>query len=223
MDYVLKSNHDFSPTMEGQYQKPRICPYCGNGNDATIGDHSVIKMTHSASALVGAFKCTLCDKVFLHACYRETATGNTDAVAAFTYPRNKPVYDNPVIANFSPRFISVYKQALRSEFYNDIELAAIGYRAALEILVKDYAVNELSVSPEEAAKKTLFDSISDYLGSKDLISAADVVRILGNDYAHYERKHSDLDFNVLKKYMDLLINLVEAKYLLKHPPVARND
>lgn len=51
----------------------------------------------------------------------------------------------------------MYNQALRSESKGDIELAAIGFRSALEILVKDYAVNELKINVEEVSRKSLFD------------------------------------------------------------------
>ena len=53
------------------------------------------------------------------------------------------------------------------------------------------------------------------------MNTADVIRILGNDYAHYERKYPEHDFELLKRYMDIFINLVETKILIAHPPVER--
>ena len=52
-------------------------------------------------------------------------------------------YCNDTLATISPRFIDMYNQALQSEYAGNIELAAIGYRASLEVLVKDFAINEL--------------------------------------------------------------------------------
>ncbi len=130
-------------------------------------------------------------------------------------------YQNQILESVSPRFISSYNQALRAEIRGDIELAAIGYRQALECLVKDYAINECGADKEKVVKTKLFDAISEYLGEKDLVSAADVVRILGNDYAHYERKYPQHDFELLKRYMEIFIKLAETKMLIAHPPVSR--
>ena len=54
-----------------------------------------------------------------------------------------------------------------------------------------------------------------------MLSTADVVRILGNDHTHYERKYPELEFNLLQKYMDIFINLVQTKLLIANPPVSR--
>ena len=66
----------------------------------------------------------------------------------------------------------------------------------------------------------LFEAISNYL-PENMLSTADVVRILGNDHTHYERKYPELDFNLLQKYMDIFINLVQTKLLIANPPVSR--
>ena len=115
----------------------------------------------------------------------------------------------------------MYNQALRSESKGDIELAAIGYRSALEILVKDYAINELGLSVDEVAKKPLCNAIGEYLDQENLVSAADVVRIFGNDYTHYQERYPDKDFNVLKSYMTIFMQLIITQYMIKHPPVSR--
>ena len=102
-------------------------------------------------------------------------------------------------------------------------MAAIGYRHALECLVKDYAIIELKKDREEVVKKTLAEAIGEYLGEKELVATADVVRILGNDYAHYERKYPEHDFALLKNYMRIFIGLIETKFMISHPPVARKE
>ena len=47
----------------------------------------------------------------------------------------KDVYKRQI----SERFIDMYNQALQAEYNQNFELAAIGFRSSLEILVKDYA------------------------------------------------------------------------------------
>lgn len=92
----------------------------------------------------------------------------------------KPIvpYRNDNLASISERFIDMYNQALTSEHNQNYELAAIGYRSALEILVKDYAIQELNEPEETVSKKSLCDAIAKYLSQPDLVATADVVRIL---------------------------------------------
>ena len=118
-------------------------------------------------------------------------------------------------------FIDMYNQALQSEFNKNLELAAIGYRSALEILVKDYAIKELGQNPKEVISKKLCPAIGAYLNQEDLVKTADVVRILGNDYTHYERKYPQHDFELLKGYMEIFLKQIEVQYMIKHPPVSR--
>jgi len=42
------------------------------------------------------------------------------------------------------------------------------------------------------------------------------VRVLGNDYTHYERKYDEVEFTVLKQYLNIFIATIDAKYLIKH-------
>ncbi|MSA02943.1 DUF4145 domain-containing protein [Lactonifactor sp. BIOML-A3] len=132
-------------------------------------------------------------------------------------------YKNDILSNISERFINMYNQSLQAEFVENIELAAIGYRSALEILVKDFAVIELNKTHDEVVKKSLCSAIGEYLAQPELVQTADVIRILGNDYTHYQRKYPEHDFTLLKGYMEIFIKQIEVQYMVKHPPVARPD
>ena len=58
--------------------------------------------------------------------------------------------------------------------------------------------------------------------TKDLTSTADVVRILGNDYVHAQKKYPEHDFEVLKNYMDIFVGLMRCSVeQIKLPPVER--
>ncbi|MEK0405122.1 hypothetical protein WNX62_16005, partial [Lactiplantibacillus plantarum] len=46
------------------------------------------------------------------------------------------------ISDISPRFVSVYTQSFKAERIGLAELAGMGYRKALEMLVKDYAIHK---------------------------------------------------------------------------------
>lgn len=211
-NYLLKKASAFG-NFSGNYKKPSVCPHCGFGTDAPL----VQKDTFSFNG--HHLFSTACGKYFFFAC--EYDSGKTD-YAPIVYPNIAfTPYSNNILEKISPRFIDMYNQALQSEFHKNIELAAIGYRSALEILVKDYAISELGLNPEEVSSKKLCSAIGTYLNQEELVKTADVVRILGNDYTHYERKYPQHDFELLKGYMEIFLKQIEVRYMVNHPPVSR--
>lgn len=218
LKFLNKPCNSFSHSFTGTYQKPATCPHCGFGTDATFIDRNIYTFNDN-KLLIGSCKCTSCGKNFFFAC-EKTSEENANMVCM--YPSiSFSLYKNEILTQISPRFIDMYNQALQSEFVGNIELAAIGYRSALEILIKDYAVSELKVPESEVVNKKLFDAIKTYLNQDELISTADVVRILGNDYTHYQRKYPQHEFDLLKGYMEIFLKQIEICYMIKHPPVSR--
>jgi hypothetical protein len=223
MEYITKNFHDLFnalPSMNCAYQKPSICPHCGISCDAYHIQQ--FEYSYSKNNTIFVFlvlQCTSCRKLFTTTYHIKD---NHSELLGIT-PKCISSFHDSTIEEISPRFIEMYNQSLHAKDNNNLNLAAIGYRAALEILVKDYAIKELQKSPEEVIKKSLFSAISEYLSAENLIKTADVIRILGNDHTHYERKYPELDFNLLQAYMEIFINLVKTQLLIAHPPVARQQ
>lgn len=219
MEYFDKPNSVFNPSWKGNHQKPKICPYCGTGTDAIIVDKYVLDNGNHSSILAATCKCTACGNIFFFACYRD----NADEIAApiALYPPEQKHFQDEKIKKVSPRFCDLYNQVLRAESSGDLDLAAAGCRIALEVLVKDYAINVLGKTKDDVCKKSLFTAIAEYLQAPDLVKTADVVRILGNDRIHYEQKYPSFDYEILKKYMNIFLYLVEVRFMAENPPVSR--
>ncbi len=218
MKYIKKSAQAFSPSFSFSYQKPAVCPYCGFGTDAPLKEKNFYSF-NGGHLLIATCECTACHKFFFFAC--DSPDGH-DAAIACVYPSTKIIpYVNENLAAISERFIEMYNQALLAEYNQSIELAAMGFRSSLEILVKDYAIKELHEPADVVAKQDLCNAIGKYLNQAELVATADVVRILGNDYTHYQRKYPEHDFALLKKYMEIFLSQIEARYMINHPPVAR--
>lgn len=224
MDFIKKPINEFSSSFNnGTYSKPATCPHCGYGVDAPVIEKHTLSMGNNTYILTGICRCTHCSNTFFFACFRNLAK-SPDALCTLCFPSNSFVpYKNDVLSKISERFIQMYNQALNAEFNRSLDLAAIGYRSSLEILVKDYAISELGVSEDEAGKKSLCDAIGTYLKQDELVKTADVIRILGNDYTHFKRKYPDFDFNLLKYYMVIFMKQIEAQYMIHHPPVERHQ
>ncbi|MGY3717642.1 DUF4145 domain-containing protein [Sutcliffiella cohnii] len=208
-------NSSYSITKNILIEVPFLCPHCGVSNNPITSYLSSYQYELGKHLLALNHKCTGCEKntfslqmiengsVSLLNCYPDTI---------------KTSFDN-LIVNMSPRFVELYKQASAAEQFNHIDLAGMGYRASLEILIKDYALYFELDSKEEISKLNLNRVIGKYFKSEESIIPADVVRKLGNDYAHWEKEHEGLPLEILKKYLDIFVKQIEVKLMLKHPPV----
>lgn len=198
---------------------PIICPYCGAYIQPAQSRSVGISYNNGIIILV-TFYVTCCNKLFFST-YEKTSSNNALKLL-YTYPLYQLDKLPKCIHEISPRFVELYKQANYAESMNFFELAGTGYRNALEVLIKDYAINELNKPKKEVVSKKLFKAIELYLPNIKLSNSADVVRVLGNDHTHYERRYEDIDFDILKQYLKIFINAIETEYLINHPVVPVN-
>lgn len=216
--YKSVSPKDLFPDFSLSYSldKPRFCPYCKDAIDA--------KRLHSfldSGWYIAVLQCTACDKSFLSV-YRPNTNGRIELHSVVPdIESNINRFEDLFIESCSPRFIDLYNQALLAENSGCQDLAAMGFRNALEVLVKDYAIKECGFSEGGVASVNLFKAIGDYLQKPDLVKPADVIRIFGNDYTHYKEKYPDKDYNLLKEYMKIFVSLIRTELMIKHPPVER--
>jgi len=76
------------------------------------------------------------------------------------------------IASLSPNFASVYKQALVAETMNLTQLTGLGFRKALEFLVKDYAISKCPEDQQSIQRKPLAACINEYIKEEYLRECA---------------------------------------------------
>ena len=157
--FTSKNTKDSFALTDGAYnfplQKPMLCPICGAFQDGTAVSRAIHPGFKGIEIGTIGYRCTHCAKCYLVVYKVDRKNKNT--YFAEYYPQETASYENEILSNVSPQFIESYNQALRAELRGDIELAAIGYRKALERVVKDYAINELGAAPEEVvlSAKTL--------------------------------------------------------------------
>jgi len=198
---------------------PIICPYCGAFVQPNL-KQSVAASYNSSIIILVTFNVTCCDKLFFSTFQKHESESRADLL--YTYPSYQLDTLPEAVHNISPRFVELYKQANYAENMNFFELAGTGYRNALEVLIKDYAINELKIPRDEVISKKLHKAIELYLPNIRLSTSADVVRLLGNDNTHYERKYEDIDFPILKQYLEIFIKTIEVEYLISNPVIPTN-
>lgn len=205
-----------------EIEETSICPHCSQSVFSEMVSSSFFEFQKDYNFVVITYKCPdpECSRIYISLYLSHNADKKLELL--YIYPTKLPKILDPLLQEMSPRFIESYRQANIAENHNCFDLAGSGYRNAIEILIKDYAIIELKEDPTTVAKKKLHICIKEYLGDVDLTRCADVVRILGNDNTHYERKYEELDFNILKTYMDIFIQLITTKLRINHPPVGNH-
>jgi hypothetical protein len=157
-----------------------------------------------------------CKRLFIARYYGTHNTQGQRVDAQFhsvgpTTPTSPPLPD--LVAELSPGFAEVYKQAAAAEAFELADIAGCGYRRALEFLVKDYSISMHPSKAEAIKKKFLGAVISDDIDNPTIQKCARRATWLGNDETHYIRKWETKDINDLKSLIALTAGWISAHLL----------
>ena len=138
----------------------------------------------------------------------------------FYFKHSKPYEFIPhefseIIKLVSSDFVLIYNQAYAAEQTGLTVICGAGYRKALEFLIKDYLISNITedAEKEKIKKEFLGNVIEKRVKHAQLKAVAKRAAWLGNDEAHYERKWQDKDISDLKDLIDLTIRWIEADKL----------
>jgi len=121
-----------------------------------------------------------------------------------------------IISAISEDFICIYNQAFAAEQYGLTEVCGVGYRKALEFLVKDYIISNNPLDKVTVERKQLGRCIAEYVDDSRVKSVAERAVWLGNDETHYVRKWDDKSIVDLKILIDLTVHWIEMESLTKN-------
>jgi hypothetical protein len=128
----------------------------------------------------------------------------------FVEPRPRITTDlTQDVEAIAPRFAVTYAQVLEAEQLGLTHLAGMGYRKALEFLVKEWLVHNGTPEPE-VAKKLLGKCIADHISDPRIHGPASRAAWLGNDETHYFKKWEDRDLADLKLLFALTLHWITA-------------
>lgn len=210
---------------------PNLCPHCSHkvnaeelawGVSSTLGGRS--------PDLECVFRCVNaeCARIFIALYTLVTRTpssevekfakslGHFGSVFKLTgsYPIQVPSTKfSSEIESLSPNFIETYRQAEEAEARGLDQVCGLGYRKAVEYLVKDYCIHHSP--PEEAQIKAMpvAQCIAKHIQDPRIEAAVKRAIWLGNDEAHYVRKWADRDIDDLKVLVRLSTNWIESSLL----------
>jgi len=204
---------------------PNLCPIC----HYAVSPHFVSATSNSDtrnidSEVNAAFKCTApnCYRLFI-ATYKkkQLSAGSTSGsfflidTAPKTYKASP--HEAEITSNF-PSFIKIFSQAEAAEANGLDEIAGVGYRKALEFLIKDYCIHKMPEKSESIKITNLGSVIDNFVEDTNLKNCSKRATWLGNDETHYTKKWDDRDINDLKILIKLSCswinsNLLTEKYL----------
>ncbi|MCA1602272.1 MAG: DUF4145 domain-containing protein [Acidobacteria bacterium] len=203
-----ENNQGSSPQFHYDYD-PDTCPIC-HAHVAPKRITATISEDESGGRLQIVFRCSrrVFDNLFI-GIYNQPKPGAEYTLVKLTpmAPQEEPFSD--LIRGLSPSFVQIYNQAIAAESLELDQISGIGFRKALEFLIKDFAIKQRPTDEELIKKSFLGTVIKDHIDDARLRSAAERATWLGNDETHYVRKWIDKDVADLKILIKLSVNWIE--------------
>lgn len=116
------------------------------------------------------------------------------------------------IKSLSPKFSDIFSQAENAEEQGLSEICGLGYRRALEFLVKDYLCHADPEHVNEIKEQTLSTCIKNRIKDERIKTLAERATWIGNDETHYIRKHEDLDIQDMKRFICAMEAYIDAEF-----------
>lgn len=207
---------------------PEYCPYCKCKSDFTINWENVYEF--ELDSVTDFFKINYIDVIFRcpsPTCnrltlwgYREEGQGFRESLYINYYISEKYSAEDKIpdsINNISPQFVKIYNQALKAESFGLDEIIGLGYRKAFEFLIKDFiiknSIDDLIIDDVKKEKKFIV-LLKKYFNDDNRIQQlSERIAWLGNDEAHYIRKHTNHDVKDMKIMIRLVLNYIDS-YIL---------
>lgn len=117
------------------------------------------------------------------------------------------------ICEISQIFEVIYNQSFAAEQQNLTEICGVGYRKALEFLIKDYTILNNLDKKDLIEKKALGVVIDEFVNDSRVKSVSKRAVWLGNDHTHYIKKWEGKNLDDLKKLIDLVVHWIEMESL----------
>ncbi|VVN47561.1 hypothetical protein [Pseudomonas fluorescens] len=197
-------------------QYPDRCPHCRHAIKAEV----VLSAINSAEDIIDiVFSCPRyeCLRISI-AVYVRNTTSLVETLMGYRlrylHPMNPidPIF-SPHVAKVSPQYVEIFKQASKAEAFDLGEIAGVGYRKALEFLVKDYCITKNPDKEEEIKAKFLGRVIDNHVDNVNIKQCAKRAVWLGNDETHYVRVWVEKDIKDLKLLIQLTVGWIEQEIL----------
>ena len=213
-------------TQHSGVKPPNICPHCHVTNTPHILYQSPTKDTDNSDCNLQVWRCSNqdCNKQF--GVIYKLIDGKIKIASFLNGLPKGPDWPKPILElkdgksigtekQIQTKFIKTYLQSLEAESYGLDEIAGMGYRKAIEYLVKDWAIINNPEDKEKILGKWIGTIIADYYNG-DLKEILERATWLGNDQVHYNKLFEEYDLDILKELIDLIMVELDREYKKKH-------
>ena len=154
--------------------------------------------------------CPNCDECFIskHVFDEEFGDGYLFSSASPVLISNETFSDH--IIQLSPDFVSIYNDSALAEALNLHAICGMGYRKAMEFLIKDYSLSKNPDDQEKISGLPVGQCIEAYITDERLKAMAKASSWIGNDQAHYEKRHGSYDTSDLKTFINAFVTFIDA-------------
>lgn len=208
----------FDKSRSGNFDETNLCPLCKRSIKPHRLAHKSYRNEDDEWFLSVMYLCTSCYQSFLtlHKCELGDRYLTYSASILYTGPSRYTEQNfEEAIESLSPQFVKIFNQAAEAEAAGLDEIAGLGYRKAVEFLAKDFCIHKYPDKEEEIKTKPLGSCISSYVKSEDIHTLATRSAWLGNDEAHYIRKHTDRDISDMKKFISALVYFIGMSLIVE--------
>jgi hypothetical protein len=213
-------NLEVSPRVTYKCDRyPDECPRCHKHVHASLKLAQLLGETgkyNDRATIEAVFLCPVDDcKRYFIAYFRETDGGNRYGGGEFRFTGAAPwvpvapmVFEG--IRKLSPNFYEIYAQAAEADVRKLDQVAGVGYRKALEFLIKDYCSSKRPEDEGRIKATNLGPCIDTFVSDQNIKDCAKLATWLGNDETHYVRKWDNKDIHDLKSLISLTSSWIET-------------
>lgn len=205
-------------SYSGTYPEPSTCPLCKHAIKPQEIHLATYQNEDNEWFITGLYLCKHCYQTFITLC---SCTLDTTKAYHHEYHADL-IYSGPTrhenrdfpdkFKEVTPKFVEIYNQAKAAEDYGLNEICGIGYRKALEFLIKDYLVYKEPDKADIIRSMELGKCIANKITDEDIKAVASRCAWLGNDQTHYTRRFEEYDLETLKQLLDATIYWVSMKF-----------
>lgn len=223
MKHVISSqNIESQDEVQFAVAPPSSCPFCGHLKEASVfSGHHILRYkkrelsTYLSAIIFVPVFCGNCEKVFVAEYQTARYAGNgsekaLDCEHVFPSYHAKAEHPSRIIA-LSPRYEKIYAEALYAEECELFEICGMGYRKALEFLVKDFAIKTHPGDQADIENSMLGQCIAKYIDNPKIKTLAKASAWIGNDKTHYIPRIPSYDIDELKAFLGAIEAYINAE------------
>lgn len=197
---------------------PCTCPRCDTGILPTILETRVyIHVINSVGIGILPLFCPCCKMPYIaEVKYNCKMSNHHFTISTRTFPSTKVVSTFPehITKHFS-NFIEIYEQSAYAQQEGLNSICGMGYRKALESLVKEYSILTHPQDKDKIFSAQLSECIKTYIPDPDIQNLAIASTWIGNDETHLVKRNPDYAIDDLIRFIRVLTTEIERKLTIQ--------